>query len=153
MCHYASWELPCGARSVADGRRLLRQALLGWQLAEGDPAWAVLDTALVVVSELLANAAVVCAGPFQLAIEAHHDRVHVEVRDDSPALAQVRPPDDEGGRGLHLVETLAEVWGQSPFDGTAKSVWAEMAVNPGSVLGYGCRELPPPFPDLRGSLR
>jgi len=36
---------------------------------------------------------------------------------------------DEGGRGLYLVDQLAERWGSRPTDG-GKAVWFEMPIQP-----------------------
>jgi hypothetical protein len=37
-------------------------------------------------------------------------------------------PDDEGGRGLWLVDRLSESWGTSQAD-TGKSVWFELSLD------------------------
>jgi len=69
----------------------------------------------------------------------HHDRVEVAVTDDHPRAARSQNPDPDTptGRGLLLVDALAEQWGQEPNDG-GKTVWARLAVPQGTALGRGC---------------
>ncbi|GAA2878656.1 hypothetical protein GCM10010517_40730 [Streptosporangium fragile] len=48
--------------------------------------------------------------------------VHVEVTDDGSA-AHAPEPDDEGGRGLWLVDLVATAWGSHHDDEAGGSVW------------------------------
>ena len=43
----------------------------------------------------------------------------------APPVRKVSGPEDEGGRGLTLVEELAEGWGTAPLP-WGKQVWAEL---------------------------
>lgn len=128
--------MECRPDSAGIGRRVISDAVLGWGVGEGDPAWDVLGDVLLVASELLGNAIHVCARQIVLSVEAHHDRLRVEVRDDSPLPATPKTPDIAtlSGRGLAIVEALSQRWGQTDFDGVTKDVWAEVAFLPGSVL-------------------
>ncbi|WP_219049284.1 ATP-binding protein [Streptomyces sp. JJ66] len=79
-----------------------------------------IETVRLLISELVTNAVVHGAGEmvrFRLALANGH--VRIEVADDSPARARVKRAgaDDEGGRGMLLVQALAESWGTSD-DGT-----------------------------------
>jgi two-component sensor histidine kinase len=77
----------------------------------------VLDDAQLLVSELVTNA-VSYGGP-PLVLRVHCDETAgllVDVRDGTPALPQrtQATDQDEHGRGLELVELLAESWGVRP---------------------------------------
>ena len=54
--------------------------------------------------------------------------LRVEVRDDTPRKPRLRVPiadDGTNGRGLVLVQSLADAWGVLPH-GVGKSVWFEL---------------------------
>ena len=116
-------SLPAEPRSASAARSAVRRLVAGAPVDE--------DVALLLVSELVGNAAryagrgdvIVCATLTSQALR-------VEVHDASPALP-VPPPtppwDQETGRGLLLVEALAERWGTEQEPG-GKSVWFELPV-------------------------
>ncbi|WP_330456104.1 ATP-binding protein [Streptomyces sp. NBC_00820] len=125
----AHWiELPSYRPSVRVARRLMRTRLGGWGLSGELCADAVL-----LVSELAANAVrhtssvrILCGMGFVTAgclrIEVHdHDYSGCGLTRRDPG------PDDEGGRGLLLVEYLADSWGvdRSRLTG-GKAVWATL---------------------------
>ncbi|WP_405618006.1 ATP-binding protein [Streptomyces sp. NBC_01508] len=102
----------------------------------------VMDDALLVVSELVANA-VTATGPrtphptwtdvtaqhligVQLRLNGMY--LYVEVWDSGreTPTAKNPTPDDEGGRGLLLVQTLATRWGTYWPPAGGKIVWAEL---------------------------
>ena len=93
----------------------------------------VLDEAVLLVSELCANALLHTAsghgGTFEVAIYPRPFSVRVEVRDCGAAQAPgIRQPADtcaEDGRGLGLVELLADRWGHSG-DHDGRSVFFEL---------------------------
>jgi anti-sigma regulatory factor (Ser/Thr protein kinase) len=93
----------------------------------------VLDDAVLLVSELCANALLHTAsghgGTFEVAIYPRSFSVRVEVRDGGAAQPpEVRQPADtcaEDGRGLGLVELLADRWGHSG-DPDGRSVFFEL---------------------------
>ena len=140
MCQRAEVSLECDPRSVSVGRRWVAQSLLLWEVADEDPARTSLDDLTLVTSELLANAVVACYERVVLALEAHRDHVIVTVRDDSPHPASARRAHRHatGGRGLAIVASLAERWGQTDYDGATKDVWASIHIEPGSVLARKC---------------
>jgi anti-sigma regulatory factor (Ser/Thr protein kinase) len=94
---------------------------------------ALREQAALVLSELVTNAVthtdsawIVCATSF-----SPHDGVRVEVHDDdtSSRAPQCYAPtaEKECGRGLYIVETLAETWGVSVSPVTRGSaVWAHL---------------------------
>lgn len=51
---------------------------------------------------------------------------HLEVSDEGPG--EPKSPDeatDSGGRGLRIIDAVADDWGVEPHDGQGKTVWAE----------------------------
>jgi CheY-like chemotaxis protein len=112
---------PGEPRSVAGARAFARRTLEGWR--EPDLA----DTVALLLSELVTNAVVHAESAPNVAIHLLPDRVHVEVSDEdpTPVTAREATPDAESGRGLALVEALAERWGQVELpDG--KVVWFDL---------------------------
>ncbi|WP_432519959.1 ATP-binding SpoIIE family protein phosphatase [Kineococcus sp. SYSU DK006] len=121
----ASAWLPPDVRSVASGRELLRARLVAWSAEE------LLDEAELVLSELVTNALVHAGGGAGLTLrfDAAARRLTIAVRDRSPRspLERAAGPEALGGRGLGIVEAVADDWGvQGEDDG--KTVWAHLAV-------------------------
>lgn len=90
-------------------------------------AWALpdlLDDARLVTTELVSNAARL-GGVFELTLTRRERGVLIEVRDFGDGAPEPRAagPDDEGGRGLVLVDACAAEWGWRPEEG-GKTVWA-----------------------------
>ncbi|GAA1427226.1 hypothetical protein GCM10009601_38100 [Streptomyces thermospinosisporus] len=93
---------------------------------------------MLIASELCSNAVRhghVAGRDFHLPLTTDPDSgtVRVEVTDTRgdrlPRLPVTAPEDGAGGRGLLLVEALADRWGCSPRagGGPGKTVWAEYA--------------------------
>jgi anti-sigma regulatory factor (Ser/Thr protein kinase) len=84
------------------------------------------DRAVLLVSELASNA-VVYAGtnPFEVRIRLAPSR-RIEIRDASGVLPAMLDPsfEDARGRGLRIVEALADAWGVCS-DENGKVVWFE----------------------------
>ncbi|MGW5442169.1 ATP-binding protein [Streptomyces asiaticus] len=114
-------------RCVALARADLRKALAGWGLV------AVEEAALLVLSELVTNAVRHARVPGRQ-IETRYlhqgDKVRIEVHDAADQLPKLRTPTPESvrGRGLVLVETLADQWGVTPRPAVGKAVWAVLAL-------------------------
>ncbi|MFJ9567511.1 PAS domain S-box protein [Streptomyces fuscichromogenes] len=111
-------DLPAVASSVPEGRAFLSKALLSWDCT--GPA----DEALLLLSETLTNAVQHAEGPIGLHLCRTPTDLTVEVSDRSPHLPQPRNAsgDEESGRGLFLVRTLADTWGVRPTD-EGKTTW------------------------------
>jgi hypothetical protein len=143
VCLNAEWMLPCRASSVAYGRRIMGMHFRAWGLDERDPAWATVEDVLLVASELVGNAVRVCLGPIGVGLEVHRADLVITIRDDSPAAVAARqepaPTHVPSGRGLQIVSQLSVEWGQTPYDGGSKQVWARVQVPGGSVLAEHCR--------------
>lgn len=91
----------------------------------------LVDTALLLTSELVTNAVVHAGAPVDLVVDLDRSRLAVEVVDDRACdLAPVTAgPMATGGRGLALVDTLADTWGVTRL-GPGKSVWFALATAP-----------------------
>ncbi|MEU1302257.1 ATP-binding protein [Streptomyces shenzhenensis] len=120
--HYRM-SLSVGEHSVRHIRNIVRSLLRDWGLTE------LTDALDVGVSELVSN--VVRHVPDRrcvLLVQRRKSVVRVEVSDGSPdlPLISLQPPlDGEGGRGLLLVDAVADKWGVQPRPGGGKTVWFE----------------------------
>ncbi|MFJ4189143.1 ATP-binding protein [Kitasatospora sp. NPDC089509] len=92
------------------------------------------DIAELLLGELFANAVQHSAAPDDRLVEVRFalvgNRLRLEVHDAGTGRPSVRSatPDDEHGRGLFLVNELAERWGCCPrAGGIGKFVWALIA--------------------------
>lgn len=106
--NYSETELPRALTSVRTARAWLAETLAGWDV-DAD----TVETAVQIVSEVVANAIVHNAGLGDTAITAAWWHGHLRVTVSDPDL-QVPVPDladDEHGRGLLIVSMLATRWG------------------------------------------
>jgi anti-sigma regulatory factor (Ser/Thr protein kinase) len=90
-----------------------------------------MDTVPLLLTELVTNAIQHGGGQVGVRVCLRGRRILIEVTDGGEALPVLRRLDLEGesGRGLLLVETLAESWGVS-VDGAA--TWCAVSVPAGS---------------------
>lgn len=104
-------------------RRSLRALLTGWEIAAD-----VVDDALLVVEELVANVVDHAPTRFQLAVQLTGRVLRVEVRDAGTGLPQIRPfdPNAARGRGLQVINALAQRWG-CDRDDSGKTIWVDLA--------------------------
>jgi Histidine kinase-like ATPase domain len=127
-------ELP----NLAVAVRLAREAVA--VLVDGNDGSSV----ALVVGELVANA-VGHAHSAPLLVACHiGDVVRLEISDSDPTapVMQRAGPWDTSGRGLHIVDALAEEWGTVFHDGgpLAKTVWAEVALGGAEPCAGSCSE-------------
>lgn len=89
---------------------------------------ALSDDLALVVSELVTNAVRHAQPPVRLEIQADDSRVTVAVADGSPGTPNQRTQtsDAEGGRGMFLVDLLADETGCRPHP-PGKTVWAALS--------------------------
>ena len=115
-------ELPATAESVPRARRFLRE-----QMTEAGTG-ADLDTASLLVTEIVTNALLHAVPPLSLTVEVLPELVRVEVRDGSPAQPRVHTFTSTAatGRGLRLLDTLAASWGVEQEPSSGKVVWFEV---------------------------
>ncbi|MFD0040949.1 SpoIIE family protein phosphatase [Streptomyces anulatus] len=110
---------------ISVGRQLVRELLHDWS----DPEQ--VDSAVLMVSEMATNVLVHTDGDALMAAEISGERgerrLRVEVADASDELPHKRRPGEmaSSGRGLVLMEMLADAWGVDPR-GEGKSIWFEL---------------------------
>ncbi|MFJ6778629.1 SpoIIE family protein phosphatase [Streptomyces yangpuensis] len=110
---------------IAGARRQVRDLLHDWTDEEQ------LDSVVLMVSEMVTNVLVHTDGDALLVAEAVGElgerRLRVEVADSSDELPHKRHPGEmaSSGRGVLLMEMLADAWGVDPR-GEGKSIWFEL---------------------------
>jgi anti-sigma regulatory factor (Ser/Thr protein kinase) len=119
----AGFEAALGAPAAA--RRFVRRALA----ERGHHETRVGDDAQLVVSELTTNAVIHARTPFSVSVRVGPAAIRLAVTDNSLALPQVKdvPPTAVSGRGLRLIDAIADSWGVEPT-ANGKAVWAELPV-------------------------
>ncbi|MDQ6781995.1 MAG: ATP-binding protein [Actinomycetota bacterium] len=86
-------------------------------------------TMAVVVTELVSNAVIHARSRPHLTVGIDGDAVVVQVADDGPGhpVLQTTESVETSGRGLTLVDQMAESWGVTTRpEGTGKVVWARV---------------------------
>ncbi|MEU8717460.1 ATP-binding protein [Streptomyces sp. NPDC048663] len=117
----ASWPLRRELTSVRQARRLVTAQLADWAVSD------LSDTAELLVSELVTNALRHTRGPLRLNLQLRDRRLLCEVEDTesaSPARG-VADLHAENGRGIELLDLLADAWG-SVRTATGKTMWFEL---------------------------
>ncbi|MFE3286192.1 SpoIIE family protein phosphatase, partial [Streptomyces sp. NPDC059233] len=110
---------------IAGARQQIRELLHDWADEEQ------LDSAVLMVSEMVTNVLVHTDGDALLVAEAVGElgerRLRVEVADTSDELPHKRHPGEmaSSGRGVLLMEMLADSWGVDPR-GEGKTIWFEL---------------------------
>lgn len=106
---------------VSEARRFVADRLSEWQVASA------VDSAVLVVSELSTNAVIHAQTSFSVHVSWNGEVVLVQVTDGSSLEPAINRTDNgtQGGRGLVVVDAVAEQWGSIPLpDG--KTVWATL---------------------------
>lgn len=100
------------------------------------------DTAVLLTSELVTNGIVHALTELQVTVEATQSWIRVEVVDGNPNLPRRRDYDDEAmtGRGLEMLELLADELGMQPLADEGKRVWFRLGAAPTD------RDVEPPPP-------
>lgn len=109
--------------SVPEARHAVEQALEAWGLDE------LVWTAALLVSELATNALLHARTGFTVVVATRPGgALRLEVTDGSRVPPRSRRYGDEAttGRGLHLVQDVADAWGVDRTE-DGKTVWAELA--------------------------
>ena len=110
--------LPAEPRAAGAARAVVRDRLRAWDLED------LLDTVVLLTSELVTNVLVHTASAPALAVARTGEGVRVEVSDTSPVPPARRrhSPSATTGRGVKLLEDLADDWG-CEVTGDGKVVW------------------------------
>ncbi|MFD3379054.1 MULTISPECIES: ATP-binding protein [unclassified Streptomyces] len=129
-----SQTFPCEPSTADLGRELVRDVLGVWRL-DG-----LVDRAALIVTELIANASrhTLCPDIRLTVVRPSATRLRVGVVDREPSRLPVlsqAADDDESGRGLLLVDAVADRWGYD-LHGSGrrpwgKEVWAELRTEGG----------------------
>ncbi|MEU5049625.1 ATP-binding protein [Streptomyces sp. NPDC021096] len=142
-------EVRADPAEVGRARRWARSRLAGSGIGADEP---LAETLVLLISELVTNAVVHTGCPAVLrmlfpgagatvgaAAGPRIDTVRVEVADISarPPRRRCAEGDDTGGRGLELVDGLADRWGWHR-EGAGKRIWCE--VDRGAPLWSGAFE-------------
>ncbi|MFE5089694.1 ATP-binding protein [Streptomyces sp. NPDC056638] len=142
---------------VGRARRWARSRLVGSGIRDDEP---LAETLILLISELVTNAVVHTGCPAVLRMlfgaaetAGTAGTVRVEVADTSCRPPQQRHAagEDTGGRGLELVDGLADRWGWQP-EGAGKRIWCEVdrgapviqvvPVHPGAQSVHGVHGAP-----------
>lgn len=102
---------------------MLANRLHQWGI-RGDGA----DIAILLTSELVTNAIQHGKGPVVMEARVSAGRLRVEISDADITVIHAQPASLESihGRGLYLVDALADTWG-TDHAATGKKVWFELA--------------------------
>lgn len=120
--------LAVAASAPGQARRTLR----GWLVTSRKCATEIMDTADLLVSEVVSNAirhTESATVPMTLSWRGSRMRVGVEDTHSRLVGPPVPSPPSEsggGGRGLWLIDQLADAWGSERIRTTGKTVWFEL---------------------------
>jgi len=114
----AARGFPATLDSVAGARRFSAEALAG------SPD-RLLDAVTLMVSELATNALVHAVTEFGVSVQRNGSQVRVEVSDGGGGVPEVLSPtsSEPHGRGLRIVEHLADAWGTRESPSGGKVIW------------------------------
>ncbi|MGK5679068.1 ATP-binding protein [Actinoplanes sp. URMC 104] len=122
--HRLSLELDAVLGAARRARELITEACARWSCPE------LAGPACIVVTELVNNVVVHARTPMVVLLAAHGDGLSVAVRDHSSHVPTFTggpvPPTAYGGRGMLLIDSVADRWGNLRL-GDGKVVWALMS--------------------------
>jgi anti-sigma regulatory factor (Ser/Thr protein kinase) len=119
-------DLPEDLTAPGQARALVRRTLKRWSMP------GLLEPVTLAVSELVANAVRHGRPPVALTLSRRRGQVRVGVHDEAPAAPAKRQEPDadaESGRGLLIVEELADDTGVREIDDDGKVAWANFSTD------------------------
>jgi anti-sigma regulatory factor (Ser/Thr protein kinase) len=124
----ASFDLPPSAASVPAARRLVRELLAVWEVPHDR------EDAALLVTELVANVVDHVRGEANLTLELDLSDtwLRIAVVDGSSIrpIVQQLSHDSPRGRGMRMVEAIADRWGAEDHNG-GKRVWFDLDASAG----------------------
>ncbi|WP_433366140.1 ATP-binding protein [Streptosporangium sp. CA-115845] len=123
------WDLPHDLPIVGKARAMVRETLVAWALHH------LVDDAVLVTGELLANAIIHGEPVVRLSLWADADEFQIQVTDRGPGQPRHLTLDPESlhGRGLTIVSALAHDTGVTPLPHhPGKTVWARWRLSIGN---------------------
>ena len=132
-CH-ETFELAAHLTSVREARQRVHARLSEWAIGPD-----LLDTAVLVVSELVTNALVHTGTKvITCALQVQRGLLRIEVTDHGDGdgssdggpepTACIASASEENGRGLLLISRLSDAWGVVDRSGQGHTVWAILTV-------------------------
>lgn len=112
-------DLPPTTESVPVARRFVREIL--------DDGTVDVDTAALLVSEVVTNAVLHARSPMSLRVSAEGDVARIEVTDGSPVPPRLHSFSNLSatGRGLRMLQQLSRAWGVELSE-SGKTIWFEV---------------------------
>ncbi len=116
-------QFPPDTRSPRSARSFIEDVLRSWSCVDD------VEVAQLLVSELVGNAVQHASSPAVVTASLSGGRIRVAVADEdpSPPIERKGGPLAPNGRGLLILDRLADAWGiEEPADGPGKVVWFEL---------------------------
>ncbi|MEV0962593.1 MULTISPECIES: ATP-binding SpoIIE family protein phosphatase [unclassified Streptomyces] len=125
LFHNAALELLGGVEAAPRARAFASGVLASWRFPVE-----LRDLGVLAVSELVANSLQHGTPPMRLRLRRTDRRLIIEVTDGDEHLPRRRraETEDEAGRGISIVATIASSWGCRRTPGGGKAVWCEFAL-------------------------
>jgi two-component sensor histidine kinase len=115
----AKFSLPSAHASAGEARDRLRSMLPFWADDER-------QTAVLLLSEVVTNALRHAPGAMDVDLAEADGHLLAQVHDDSPSAPTSRHGDEFGGRGMDILDALADRWGVHQHLHDGKTVWFEL---------------------------
>ncbi|MFK4596710.1 anti-sigma regulatory factor (Ser/Thr protein kinase) [Streptomyces pristinaespiralis] len=125
LFHNAALDLLGGIEAAPRARAFASGVLASWRFPPE-----LHDLGVLAVSELVANSLQHGTPPMRLRLRRTDRRLIVEVTDGDDHLPRRRraETEDEAGRGISIIATIASSWGSRRTPGGGKAVWCEFAL-------------------------
>ncbi len=131
LFHNAALDLLGGVEAAPRARAFASGVLSSWRFPVE-----LRDLGVLAASELVANSLQHGTPPMRLRLRRTDRRLIIEVTDGDDHLPRRRraETEDEAGRGISIIATIASSWGSRRTPGGGKAVWCEFAL-PGRTGG------------------
>ncbi|MEU2240013.1 SpoIIE family protein phosphatase [Streptomyces sp. NPDC033754] len=125
LFHNAALELLGGVEAAPRARAFASGVLSSWRFPVE-----LRDLGVLATSELVANSLQHGTPPMRLRLRRTDRRLIIEVTDGDDHLPRRRraETEDEAGRGISIIATIASSWGSRRTPGGGKAVWCEFAL-------------------------